>query len=222
MRDLFDEFLDELRRRQAEAAAANPEGTPPAGTTPPDDPEAGTDADSGDADDADDKSDETAADSSDAGEEAAADGDDHEADQDDHDDDARERLRMPGRGAGRGFGNRPPRPRIVVGGPNDGSSAGGLARRFGIGFLALVVLVVIVLLGVGVNFLTDAIWFQSVGFQSVFWTRVSTQVGLFAGGGLLALVFLLFNVWLAARLLPPPDPDRASPFAGWFERLAGD
>ena len=222
MRDLFDEFLDELRRRQAEAAAANPEGTPPAGTTPPDDPEAGTDADSGDADDADDKSDETAADSSDAGEEAAADGDDHEADQDDHDDDARERLRMPGRGAGRGFGNRPPRPRIVVGGPNDGSSAGGLARRFGIGFLALVVLVVIVLLGVGVNFLTDAIWFQSVGFQSVFWTRVSTQVGLFAGGGLIALVFLLFNVWLAARLLPPPDPDRASPFAGWFERLAGD
>ena len=41
------------------------------------------------------------------------------------------------------------------------------------------------------------------------------------GGGLIALVFLLFNFWLAGRLLPPPDPDRPSPFAGWFERLAG-
>jgi len=95
-------------------------------------------------------------------------------------------------------------------------------RRFGIGFVALAILVVVILLGVGVNFLTDAIWFRSVGFESVFWTRVTTQIGLFAGGGILALAFLLFNVWLAGRLLPPPDPDRASPFAGWFERIAGE
>jgi len=95
-------------------------------------------------------------------------------------------------------------------------------RRFGIGFIALAVLLVVILLGVGVNFLTDAIWFRSVGFESVFWTRVTTQVGLFGGGGIVALVFLLFNVWLAGRLLPPPDPDRPSPFAGWFERIAGD
>lgn len=94
-------------------------------------------------------------------------------------------------------------------------------RRFGIGFVALAILVVVILLGVGVNFLTDAIWFRSVGYESVFWTRVTTQVGLFVGGGLVALLFLLFNVWLAGRLLPPPDPDRASPFAGWFERIAG-
>ena len=95
-------------------------------------------------------------------------------------------------------------------------------RRFGIGLVALAILVVVILLGVGVNFLTDAIWFRSVGFESVFWTRVTTQIGLFAGGGILALLFLLFNVWLAGRLLPPPDPDRASPFAGWFERIAGE
>ena len=75
----------------------------------------------------------------------------------------------------------------MVGGPNDGVGSGGRARRFGIGFIALAILVVIVLLGVGVNFLTDAIWFQSVGFESVFWTRVLTQVGLFAGGGIVAL-----------------------------------
>ncbi len=95
-------------------------------------------------------------------------------------------------------------------------------RRFGVGFAALVIVVVVVLLGVGVNFLTDAIWFQSVGYASVFWTRVLTQIGLFVGGGIIALVFLLFNFWLAGRLLPPPDTERASPFAGWFERLAGD
>ena len=56
-------------------------------------------------------------------------------------------------------------------------------RRFGIGLIALAIVVVVILLGVGVNFLTDAIWFQSVGYESVFWTRVLTQVGLFVAGG---------------------------------------
>ncbi len=221
MRDLFDEFLDELRRRQAEAAAANPAGTAPHGGTPPDGDASSTDPDSeasGDKPASDEAPDEAAAD------EPAA--DEHDPDAADPDADEptpigpADRRARPG--AGRGGSGRPPRPRVVVGGPNDGSGSGGRMRRFGIGFIALAVLLVVILLGVGVNFLTDAIWFRSVGFESVFWTRVTTQVGLFAGGGIVALVFLLFNVWLAGRLLPPPDPDRPSPFAGWFERIAGD
>ncbi len=229
MRDLFDEFLDELRRRQAEAAAANPQGTAPA----PTDDEAAPDPDAvagdsaraeGDSpDEPASDSDEPASDSDEAAkdEPGGPEPDDHDAEPD-HDQD----RRPPGgprviRGGGRGGGGRPPRPRIVAGGPNDGSST-GRARRFGIGFIALAILVVIILLSVGVSFLTDAIWFKSVGFESVFWTRVTTQIGLFAGGGIVALVFLLLNIWLAGRLLPPPDPDRPSPFAGWFERLAGE
>jgi uncharacterized membrane protein (UPF0182 family) len=231
VRDLFDEFLDELRRRQAEAAAANPKGTAPAGGTSSDegvvaDPDAvaAEPADEPDAQPAaveppfadDEPKPEPDADDESAGR-SEPDPDDPE-----HEEPADERRRGAGPGVGRGGGRRPPRPRIVVGGPNDGSSSGGRARRFGIGFIALAILVVIILLSVGVSFLTDAIWFKSVGFESVFWTRVTTQIGLFAGGGLLALLFLLINVWLAGRLLPPPDPDRASPFAGWFERLAGE
>ena len=225
MRDLFDEFLDELRRRQAEAAAANPQGTAPGGGEPTDGDAVAADPDSAAAPDAQPAADGEAADGDDAdthdADGAAAGGESDEPEPDEHDADEHERRRVHEPGPGAGSGRRPPRPRVVVGGPDDGSGSGGRVRRFGLGFVALAILVVIILLGVGVNFLTDAIWFRSVGYESVFWTRVTTQVGLFAGGGIVALVFLLFNVWLAGRLLPPPDPDRASPFAGWFERIAG-
>jgi uncharacterized protein len=237
VRDLFDEFLDELRRRQAEAAAANPEGVAPAGGTPSDDDaakadEGASDSEAGkDAETDKDAETGTAPDESPADDgEPAKDDDEHEPDEhepdehepDEHEPDPSERRRAVEPVGGRGGGRRPPRPRLVVGGPNDGSSSGGRVRNFGIGFIGLAIVVVIILLGVGVSFLTDAIWFKSVGFEAVFWTRVTTQIGLFAGGGILALVFLLFNFWLAGRLLPPPDPDRPSPFAGWFERLAGE
>ena len=222
MRDLFDEFLDELRRRQAEAAAANPQGTAPGGGEPTDGDAVAADPDSAAAPDAQPAADGEAADAdTDDANGAAAGGESDEPEPDEHDADEHERRRVHEPGPGAGSGRRPPRPRVVVGGPDDGSGSGGRMRRFGLGFVALAILVVIILLGVGVNFLTDAIWFRSVGYESVFWTRVTTQVGLFAGGGIVALVFLLFNVWLAGRLLPPPDPDRASPFAGWFERIAG-
>ena len=227
MRDLFDEFLDELRRRQAEAAAANPQGTAPGGGEPTDGDAVAADPDSAAAPDAQPAADGEAADADadDAdthdADGAAAGGESDEPEPDEHDADEHERRRVHEPGPGAGSGRRPPRPRVVVGGPDDGSGSGsgGRMRRFGLGFVALAI--VIILLGVGVNFLTDAIWFRSVGYESVFWTRVTTQIGLFAGGGIVALLFLLFNVWLAGRLLPPPDPDRASPFAGWFERIAG-
>ena len=227
MRDLFDEFLDELRRRQAEAAAANPQGTAPGGGEPTDGDAVAADPDSAAAPDAQPAADGEAADADadDAdthdADGAAAGGESDEPEPDEHDADEHERRRVHEPGPGAGSGRRPPRPRVVVGGPDDGSGSGGRMRRFGLGFVALAILVVIILLGVGVNFLTDAIWFRSVGYESVFWTRVTTQIGLFLGGGIVALLFLLFNVWLAGRLLPPPDPDRASPFAGWFERIAG-
>ncbi|HEY7936423.1 MAG TPA: UPF0182 family protein [Candidatus Limnocylindrales bacterium] len=232
MRDLFDEFLDELRRRQAEAAAANPEGAAPGGGAPSadDGARADEDASDGEAPDADSEkdagaepeSDETKPDDREPAPDDEQGRDEHGHDEHERDADPGERRRAFEPVGGRGGGRRPPRPRLVVGGPNDGSSSGGRVRNFGLGFVGLAIVVVIILLGVGVSFLTDAIWFKSVGFESVFWTRVTTQVGLFAGGGILALVFLLFNIWLAGRLLPPPDPDRPSPFAGWFERLAGE
>ena len=70
--------------------------------------------------------------------------------------------------------------------------------------LAVLVLGAILFLGVGVDFWTDAIWYQSVGYASVFWTRVGTQWWLFAGVFVVALAVLLGNLWLAARMAPPP------------------
>jgi hypothetical protein len=35
------------------------------------------------------------------------------------------------------------------------------------------------MLAFGIELWTDAIWFKSVGYDQVFWTRVGVQVGLF-------------------------------------------
>ena len=38
-------------------------------------------------------------------------------------------------------------------------------------------------------------------------------------GAVLALLFLLGNLWIAGRLVPPPDPKRRSRVRGWIEQL---
>ena len=78
------------------------------------------------------------------------------------------------------------------------------------------------MLAVGINLWTDAIWYRSVGFDQVFWTRLGIQVGLFALGGLSSpCVVLLGNLWLAGRLAPPAAPARsaAARSASWIDRL---
>jgi len=49
---------------------------------------------------------------------------------------------------------------------------------------------------------TDAIWFQSVGYASVFWTQVGSQLGLFALGAIGGFLVLWFNLWLPGRSFP--------------------
>ena len=71
--------------------------------------------------------------------------------------------------------------------------------------LGLVVLVLFVLLSVfmlTVGLATDAIWFQSIGYGSVFWTRLGTQILFFVGGTAIAFLFLWLNLWLAGRFIP--------------------
>ena len=101
-----------------------------------------------------------------------------------------------------------PRP---VGGPDDGAgppSVGHIVRRAGIGIALIAILAILVLFAAGINLWTDAIWYTSVGYDSVFWTRLGVQAGLFVGAGLLALIVLLGNLLLANRLTPPVDPER--------------
>ncbi len=218
MRDMFDDFMKELKRRQdAAAAGLDPRASGPSRDKParPDD----HDADAHDADDHD----------ADAHDEHVHDTGAHDGEVHDEDDaadpvpDAGDAGHEPtpfgrpgssrrsgGRGPGRGgpAGPRPPG-RSGGGGPRDG--APGLGQRLrGVGLigLAVAVFLVIALAGAGLDLWTDAIWFRSVHFDAVFWTRIGTQAVLLGSVFVGVLLFLGFNLWLAGRLTPPEDPNR--------------
>ena len=76
-------------------------------------------------------------------------------------------------------------------------------------FLALVVVVIVVLLGVGgtlVRLYTDLLWFREVGFSGVFSTTLRTQLMLFVVGGALMATVVGANIVMAHRLRPPFRP----------------
>ena len=93
-------------------------------------------------------------------------------------------------------------------------------RRAGVGLILIAVVAILVLFAAGINLWTDAIWYRTVGFDSVFWTRLGVQVGLFAGALLLALVVLVGNLLLANKLTPPVDPERPGRLRAMAGRLA--
>ncbi len=217
MGDLFDEFMRELERRRAEAE----------GRTPPSDPDH-DDEGAGTAD-----RDEGAADEPRDQPRAEEDGSQPDAEPDAGAGDTADReptpisrlrsRRRPASGGSRGASGGPPkRPAGTrAGGPNDGGELGlkGILRRVGLGIAIVVIALIVFLASVGVDLWTDAIWFQSVGFDSVFWTRLGAQVGLFALAFVIAAIVLLFNLWLAGRLAPPPDPERPGRIRQMAERL---
>jgi uncharacterized membrane protein (UPF0182 family) len=193
MRNLFDDFLEELRRREAGARGERPEAEPPESDDPDSDPER--------------PESEADVDEAESPSETEGDGPD------------REPPRPIGAAARRGG---PPR-RRGPGGPNDGATFGGRAaragRRVGLMVAIAVVLGLVLLFGVGLDLWTDILWYTSVGFDAVFWTRLTATLGLFAGAFVLAAVVLLGNLWLARRLAPPPGPDGKSTLRGLLDRL---
>ena len=164
MRDLFDDFLEELRRREAQARG-EPDPTPkPPNERDPDDRDPDEPGSDDDGDDADEAEDEPTAD-----------------------------RRPP---------PQPIRSRRRPGGPDDGAGM-GRGRRVGLWVMVAAIIALFLLFTFGIDLWTDALWYASVHFDGVFWTRVGAQALLFVGGLLLALVVLLGNLALAARLSPP-------------------
>ncbi|MHB8399810.1 MAG: UPF0182 family membrane protein [Candidatus Limnocylindrales bacterium] len=214
MRDLFDEFMEELRRRQG-TASGRPVGEPGSSGEESPGPD---DEPVEDADDA--PTDETPSESAD---EAPPGPRPTSIDERRHEGEG-------ARGGGRGTGGRgtggsggsggsgPRRP----GGPDDGSDLPhrGHRGRIGIAVIVAVILVVLALSGSIVTFWTDAIWFRSVGFESVFWTRVLTQLGLFVGTLVVALIVLLGGLWLADRGVPRTAGRVSGGGGSIFDRLA--
>jgi uncharacterized protein len=180
---MFDEFMKELRRRQAEAAGTRRPGQ---GADPQEDSISDDDPESvvADADD---------------GVPRAEASDDPEP----VDDYEPEPIR-PATGRGTSRGGRPPRPprgRRNVGGPADGGPS--LRRQLAIAVAVVVGILILLMAVIGLELWTDAIWYTSVGFGEVFFTRLRIQGLLFLGGTAATLAVLLFNLWLAGRLLPP-------------------
>ena len=70
----------------------------------------------------------------------------------------------------------------------------------------LIVAAVIVLLTIFIELWTDRLWFQSVGYSSVFNTVLLTRLVLFVAFGVPLALIVIGNVWLAYRLRPPAYP----------------
>jgi uncharacterized membrane protein (UPF0182 family) len=168
MRDLFDDFLEDLRRREALARGDDPDAGKPRRPGGPND----------------------------GGEEPGKDpGDDG--------DDRPPREPSP-----------PRRPRVVR------TAGRGRRRRVTWWIAGLVVLALFVLFSFGLDLWTDALWYRSVGFDAVFWTRIGAQAGLFIGALVVSLVVLLGNIYLAGRLMPPPDETRkGGSFRSFMDRI---
>ena len=100
----------------------------------------------------------------------------------------------------------PRRPRDI----RDKRRGGGRRRRVSWWIAGIALLVLFVLFSFGLDLWTDALWYRSVGFDAVFWTRIGAQAALFAAGLFGSLAILLLNLWLAGRLMPPPDETGAA------------
>ncbi len=68
--------------------------------------------------------------------------------------------------------------------------------------LAGILLILFILAGTARHIYTQVLWFQSVGYASVYARTVTTQVWLFGAGFALSFAFLGGNLLLARRLLP--------------------
>ena len=99
------------------------------------------------------------------------------------------------------------------------SRAARAGRRLGIGVVIVAILAVILLFSVGIDLWTDALWFKSVGFDSVFWTRLVATFGLGVGAFVIAAIVFLGNLWIAGRLTPPPSADGAGSLRSLVDRI---
>ena len=68
--------------------------------------------------------------------------------------------------------------------------------------IAAGLLVVFIALNVGKSIYVDVLWFDSVGFPSIFRRVILAKIILFFIGALIALAVLGANIWLARRLAP--------------------
>ena len=183
MPDVFDEFLDELKRRQAADRGSGPR---PVG--PDDERQGGPDDGAPDG-----------TSPNDGGTRRTNRGGSNSS-------------RFRGRPVFGGGGGRPPRVVDIRRG-----------RPFrGISLIWILIVVGILLLTFGRGLLdlwTDVLWYRSVGYEQVLWTRLGSQVALFLLGGAVAAAMLVGNFFLAGRIAVPPTNGDGGVVRRWVNRL---
>lgn len=97
-----------------------------------------------------------------------------------------------------GGGAPPRRPRQPVGANRGGSHRGTVIVA---SLIVLVVVVIGLFFGLA-RFITDVMWYDQLGFQSVVWTQLGTKVGLWVAYALLMAVVGLVAAVLAIRARP--------------------
>ena len=68
--------------------------------------------------------------------------------------------------------------------------------------IGVVGLIFLIVLSVLKGFYVDLLWFDSVGYDSVFWKSISAKVILFLLGLFISISVLGTNIWLARKLAP--------------------
>src|SRR5260221_8905718 len=107
-------------------------------------------------------------------------------------------------GARREDGLGPPPAFVLIGRGRRGRGPGTGRQRIAIG-IAVGLVVLFILASVAKTIYLDLLWFRSVGYSSVYTTRITTRIWLFLFGGILAAVTLAANVLVARRLAPSAD-----------------
>ena len=203
MRDLFDDFMEELRRREAVARGEDPDSGRPGARKP-------------DADDGPDDEPTTTASRS-----TTTTGDDDRST-------ATRRRRRGGAGERRAAAERTARRAAAAGAGVAAAArmtAAGAGRRApaagsGSSSASSSRIGVFLLFSFGLDLWTDALWYESVGFDAVFWTRIGARRSAsLSAAFVLALVVLFGNLWLAGRLAPAADGTAAATVQSLVDRL---
>lgn len=107
------------------------------------------------------------------------------------------------RPAGERFG--PPPPFVRLGNRRRG---GRPLRPWVIAGIVAAVIALFIVLSVLKSLYLDLLWFRSVGYGSVYTTRIWVRIWLFLGGAAVSLIFLAANLLIAQRIAPSADdPD---------------
>jgi len=190
---MFDDFMEELRRRQAEH-------------------EAGGDQNDGHGDAVDEQPSENGRRKDAEMRSVGPDSDDTDRE----DDEPTQPIFGGGGGGFRGGSGRRPM------GPSGDLPELTIGRGWIIfGAIVVAILVLLSIFGLTVNLATDAIWFQSVGYGNVFWTRLDSQILFFVVGVAVAFLVIWLNLYLAGRFIPKGQLRRFS-FDDLLDRLSID